>query len=382
MALLALVATVALAAGCRDAATAPAGPPRPQTVVLFATPKFMAAEFADPDSAVARFLRHYAPLTARAAETIVIFAVGNSQHILTYRGAAFWHDTVAWAKYTDGKRAFDQVLDFRQLAGIVAALKRQGAAAGLTLKVYDQIDPGNEMAWEFWKFDEHPECMDMRWVSFDIRGRLRPDDRTYASAPGGAPAGKLCGEFIVDQAGAYMRDLGFDGLLYGNQFGTRGRWLPDSGPRYSAEEATAIRDFLAYSRRVFGDRGLMWFDSYNNTSVEHDTWSFPAEGYAYFDYIMASGFCVITTTGRYLDDLESKLRLPNRRRVLATLDYVDPWYTYNSMTAFPEESATLEQIAIQQRDRIDGLVFFANDDRGALVPRQRIEAFAARFWGP
>ena len=32
--------------------------------------------------------------------------------------------------------------------------------------------------------------------------------------------------------------------------------------------------------------------------------------------------------------------------------------------------------------RIDGLVFFANDDDGSLVPRDRIERFAARFFGP
>jgi hypothetical protein len=374
------VLLAALVAGCRDA-TGPHGPPGPQTVVLFATPKFM-QDFAEPDSDVARFLRHYAPLTTRAAETIVIFAVGNSQHILTYRGASYLSDTVAWAKYTDGKRVSDQVLRYEQISRIVRAFHTQAAAAGLKLAVYDQIDPGNEMAWEFWKFDEHPECMDMRWMSYDIRGRLAPDHHVYASAPQGTPAGKLCGEFIVDQTGAYLRDLGLDGILYGNQFGTRGRWLPDSGPGYSAAEAAAIREFLGYSRRALGAHGLMWFDSYNNVRVEHDTWSFPSEGYGYFDYIMAAGFCVVTTPGRYVDDLESKLRLPGRPKVLATLDYVDPWYTYNSMSAFPEESARLERIAVDYRDRIDGLVFFANDDAGALVPRARIEAFAARFFGP
>jgi hypothetical protein len=125
----------------------------------------------------------------------------------------------------------------------------------------------------------------------------------------------------------------------------------------------------------------MWFDSYNRVQVEHDTWSFPSDGYGYFDYIMASGFCVITETGRYLDDLKSKLALPNHPPILATLDYVDPWYTYNSMTAFPEESKRLEDIAVQYRDRIGGLVFFANDEVGGLVPAQLIASFAARFYG-
>jgi hypothetical protein len=380
-ALVALVLAAALVAACRDVVAPPPGPPRPQTIVLFATPKFMASEFADPDSAVARFLRHYAPLTSRAERTIVVFAVGNSQHILTYRGARFWQDTVAWAKYTDGKKAFDQVLHYDQLARIFAAFKRQGAALGLQLAVYDQIDPGNEMTWEVWKFDVHPECMDMRWISFDIRGRLRHDTLLYASAPDGTPEGKLCGEFIADQAAAYMRDMGLDGILYGNQFGTRGRWLPDSGPGYTTAEASAIDHFLQYSRSVYAGRQIMWFDSYNNTKIEHDTWSFPSDGYGYFDYIMASGFCVITDTYRYLDDLNSKLRIPNHPPIIATLDYVDPWYTYNSMTAFPDESARLEQIAIQYRDRIDGLVFFANDEKGNLVPSDKITSFATRFFG-
>ncbi|MEO7713594.1 MAG: hypothetical protein ABIV10_11815 [Gemmatimonadaceae bacterium] len=51
------------------------------------------------------------------------------------------------------------------------------------------------------------------------------------------------------------------------------------------------------------------------------------------------------------------------------------------MTEYPVESARLEQIAIKYRDRISGIVFFANDDDGTLVPRQSIESFAKRFFG-
>jgi len=56
---------------------------RPQTVVLFATPKIL-SDFSHPATGVAAFLNNYAPLTSRAAQTIVIFAVGNSDQILTY----------------------------------------------------------------------------------------------------------------------------------------------------------------------------------------------------------------------------------------------------------------------------------------------------------
>jgi hypothetical protein len=115
-------------------------------------------------------------------------------------------------------------------------------------------------------------------------------------------------------------------------------------------------------------------------------YTFPADGCQYFDYLMAAGFAVVSEPPRYLDNLRSKLALPrgpgSGPRVLATLDYVEPWYTYNSMTAFPDESARLEAIAIEHRDRADGLVFFANDDDGSLVPRAIIESFAGRYFGP
>ncbi len=356
--------------------------PRPTSIVLFATPK-MLPDFEHPRPGVVEFLKHYEALTARASEVVVIFAVGNSEHMLMYRGPRFADDSVMWARYTNGKDvpAFDRKLRFRQIAGIVRAFREEGAALGRKVKVFDQIDPGPEMAWEYWKYTRHPECMDLRFDSFDIRGRLRPDSLTYASAPGGAPAGKLCGEFIVDQAAEYLRDLGFDGILYGNQFGTRGKWEPGRGPGYSAAEAAAIQSFLDYSRRAFGAREIMWFDSYNNVDVERTTFSFPSTGYQAFDYLMASGFCVITDTPRYLDNLKSKLTLVPGPRILATLDYVDPWYTYASMRDFPDESRRLEDIAVQYRDRIDGLVFFANGPDGAPVPRERIDAFAARFYG-
>jgi hypothetical protein len=53
--------------------------------------------------------------------------------------------------------------------------------------------------------------------------------------------------------------------------------------------------------------------------VEHDSWGFSAGGYRYFDYMIASGFGVITDSDRYLNNLESKLGIADRPRVLATL---------------------------------------------------------------
>lgn len=366
--------------GCDDPLPPPLG--RPQTVVLFSTPKII-RDFSNPAADAAAFLDHYRPLTTRADKTILIFAVGNSQHILTYRGVGFWSDTAEWARWTGVEEFSSQVLDYNEIAAIVQAFKSHAAATGINLEVYDQVDGGVEFGREYFRLNYHTECTDKPFGdSYDIRGTLRYDPylRT-ASAPDGIAAGTNCGRYLVDQVGIYMRDLGFDGILYGNQLGTRGRWLPGAGPGYTDEEAAAIRDFMQYSRSVYGDRGLIWFDSYNNTGIERDDFSFPSEAYQNFDYLLAAGFCVITSTERYQDNLRSKLAIPGGPPVLATLDYVDPWYDYNSMTAFPLESTMLENIAILHRHQVDGIVFFANDHHGNPVPRERIERFAEYFFG-
>jgi hypothetical protein len=355
---------------------------RPQTVTLIATPKII-ADFSDPEPSVAAFLDHYAPLTTRAEQTIVVFAVGNSEHILTYGGLGFWSDTVEWARYTNGEPVSDRVLDYRTLNTIVRAFKSRAEELGLQLKIFDQVDQGIEFTREYFKLNRHPECLDLAFEhSFDIRGRLKADTFTYASAPHGIPEGKLCGEFLADQVAQYMHDVDFDGIMYGNQLGTRGRWQPDKGPGYSLAEANAITDFLAYSKRAYGEKELIWFDSYNDIRVERDTYSVAREAYGHLDYLIAAGFCVITFPARYRDNLTSKLRLRDQTRVLATLDYVDPWYDYRSMVDFADESNNLEHLAVRYRYDIDGFVFFANDSDGELVPADRVSSFVDRFFPP
>jgi len=202
---------------------------RPQTVVLFATPKIL-SDFANPEADVARFLDQYSPLTSRASQTIVIFAVGNGDQILTYRGREYWGDRVEWARYTDGLPVSDRTLDYRQLEAIVHTFKARAASVGMPLKIFDQIDSGLEFTANEFKIRRHPECVAWKWGSYDIRGRLAQDDAIYVSAPGGIVEGTQCGEFLADQVAHYTTDLGFDGILYGNQLGTRGRWWPGNGP--------------------------------------------------------------------------------------------------------------------------------------------------------
>jgi hypothetical protein len=377
--LIACVVAAAVLPSCSSPTDAPRAM-RPQSVVLLVTPK-MLPDFDNPEVAVAQFFEHYKPLTSRAAETIVIFAVGNSDQMLNYRGAEYWGDYVDWARTTDHVIVSERTLDYNQIERIVGAFRKGAASAGIQLKVYDMIDSGNEFTVSNnFKYVRHWECTTNRWVMVDISAHLRADDFSYATAPTGIAEGTLCGEFLVNQVSQYLHDLGFDGILYGNQLGTLGRWDPHDGPGYSVEAAAAIDAFFEYSRRVLGGKDLMWFDSYNNVKIERETFSFPTDGYRHFDYLIASGFCVITDSDRYLDNLTSKLQIKSRPRILATLDYVDPWYTYNSMTAFPEESARLEDIAIEYRYDIDGIMFFANDEVGALVPRKLVDSFAARFF--
>ncbi|HEX7938290.1 MAG TPA: hypothetical protein VF483_04810 [Gemmatimonadaceae bacterium] len=382
-----VAASLALFTACKESPTrievhagAPPRTIRPQTVVLMVTPKII-KDFANPSASVAALFDRYAPFTAHAKETIVVFAVANSDHIIMYRGTSYWSDAIDWANLTDFVKSDDRILTIARVAGIVQAFKARADSLGLKVKIYDQIDSGTEFSVNIWKQIRHTECMDPKLYSFDIRGVLTADAYTYATAPNGTTAGTLCGTFLVDQAARYMSDLGFDGVLYGNQLGTRGRWVPTNGPGYSAAEAAAILDFFTYSRAKYGSRDLMWFDSYNNTSLERSVWSVPGEAYAKMSYILAAGFAVVTFPARYLDDLASKLAIPERPPVLASLDYYyDPWYDYSKLPIFPEESVMLEQAAINNRDRIDGIFLFANNHVGDLVPRSIIESFAQRFF--
>lgn len=101
-----------------------------------------------------------------------ILAVGNSDHILTYRGPDFWADSVEWARWTDFKPVSDRTLTYVQIAAIVRTLMERAATLGIRIKVYDQIDPGKEFNSERFKYERHPECADRQWDSLDIRARL------------------------------------------------------------------------------------------------------------------------------------------------------------------------------------------------------------------
>lgn len=363
-----------------------------KTVVLFSTPKFI-QDFDNPEPSISAFFDHYAPFTQEPyGELILIFAVGNSEHILKYQGRDRWHALVEWARYINNDRPFtdpeeifsEATLNYAQIHDIVLKFKAEAARRHIPFKIYDQIDQAYEFCYTDFKSHYHRECMlpDDPWkqyAGYEIMAELNADTCSYATAPQGIPQGKNAGDFLVEQTSAYIHDLEFDGVLYGNQLGTRGHWWPDGGPGFSETESAAILHFFRYSKEQLGDKDFMWFDSYNNVQIEHDRYSVPAEAYRYFDYIMVSGFCTITNPDRYLDNLNSKIGLRSVTKILATLDYVDPWYDYNAKDAFPEESRELAKIAIAKFDQIDGLVMFGNDELGNFIPQGIIVDFTSRF---
>src|SRR5687767_10273357 len=142
---------------------------RPQTVALIATPKFV-ADFDRPASSARAFLEHYHPLLSRADRTILILAVGNSQHILTYKGSEHLHEPAEWARYTRADAVDSRELRYEQIAGIVSAFKAVADTMGIRLKVFDQVDGGVEFVREYFKLNTHTECYPKAYDSFDIRG--------------------------------------------------------------------------------------------------------------------------------------------------------------------------------------------------------------------
>ena len=353
-----------------------------EVVVILVTPKLI-RDFEDPLPSVSAFFDHYGPLVQRASKTIVILAVGNTEHMFQYRGSDHWDDPVSWARFTEFRENPDErPLDYYGISRILNAFRSEAERRSLDIALYDQVDQGREFAETRWKDLRHSECLDRDFEdAFRVWQPMRADSFEYVTAPGGIAEGTLCGDFMIDQASVYMSDLSFDGLLFHNQLGTRGHWLPDFGPGWTPWESAAIQRFVDRARERMGERELIWFDSYNPVPVEFSTWSWPSTAYGAFDYILASGFAVITETDRYRANLRSKLDLSPSVRVLATLDYADPWYFYNSATAFPDESERLEEIALQHRSEIAGFFLFGHDEKGDLIPSRLWRDFSDRFWG-
>jgi uncharacterized protein YajQ (UPF0234 family) len=76
---------------------------------------------------------------------ILIFAVGNSEHILQYQGTDYWDLTAEWARYINNVEVFSEAeLTYTQIHDIVLAFKDEAAQRGIPFKIFDQIDQAYE----------------------------------------------------------------------------------------------------------------------------------------------------------------------------------------------------------------------------------------------
>jgi hypothetical protein len=157
---------------------------------------------------------HYLPLLSRAHQTIMLFAVGNSEHVLTYKGVDHWADSVEWARFTGLNEVDTRKLRYHHIRAIVLAFRAAADSLGIRLKVFDQVDGGAEFVREYFKLNTHTACFPPPFHSYDVGAQLRADSIRYASAPNGIVAGTLCRKHLVDQMGHYVRDLGFGGMMY------------------------------------------------------------------------------------------------------------------------------------------------------------------------
>ena len=81
--------------------------------------------------------------------------------------------------------------------------------------------------------------------------------------------------------------------------------------------------------KVMGDKDIFWMDSYWNTKVEHDAWSFTPQVYPEIDYIQIATWSVIQKVPVVRENLASKLPLDKKGiKIIYQVDYVDPWYYY------------------------------------------------------
>lgn len=360
---------------------------------IIVTPKLL-SDLTNPRPAIRKFFTYYAKhLPFRKYR--VVFAVGNSDHILGYPGRVGWNTTVPWARYTENSlqprrpgqqlprvAVSQQTLTYRQIASIVRVLHEEARRAGVRLTVLDQLDKNGEFTEIPFKTGKHPEIFSKVWrtAGLLIAAPLTADPGPYAAYPSGIPAGTHSGTFIAKQTAAYVRDLGFDGIFLSNQVGTRGHWDPARAPGYSAAEAREITRFFRLLRQHLGTKEIVWWDSTNPVAVEHDRWSVDQAAYRFMDTIAAAGFCVIRSdVHHYRASLDSKLTLAHGPHVTATLDYVDPYYTYNSWRQFPHCAEALASIAAQHFDRLEGVFTFGHDERGQLIPAPLLHRFTEQI---
>ncbi len=383
-----------------------------QTFCPWITPKVF-TDFDDPAPAVQSFFDHFGPWIEGAQQTVLNFCTGNGDHILNYRGRAGMDDSFDWARYNchghsdadrkahnanwlrrvreGGERSYnpymagpsfilsEQVMNYRKLAGIYEAFRREADRRSVNFKLLEYLEPGPEFCRCEWKTIRHPEGAsgsadaggNIVQGVIDVCSHLNADDHAYAAYPQGIPAGTNTGDFVAAQTDAFTRDFGLDGVFLGNQFGLIGFWHPDNAPPATPERRQGILRFFQRLRETMDQRLVYWMDTYWPADVEIERWSMSEEAYVCLDAVMVSNFSVIVERTQGQPNIESRLRIAARHNgrpdTLFTVDFVDPWYWYR--VYLDERKNYLWQHDLYRRlgPRCNGVSFFANDTFGQWV---------------
>ncbi len=338
-----------------------------QSLVLMITPVVF-NDFDNPQEDTTHFYNHFYDFMQGWNEVVIIFAVGQAEHVLAYRGMDYMDDKFPWAV---GMSQRTNKISPRQIRNICRCLRRKGRELGLNVKIFDMLEPGPEFCACPWKYKRHREAIrrkteDGELFELDITTQLKPDNYHYAAYPNGIPEGLHTADFVASQTNQYVRDLNFDGIYLCNALGTVGAWRPKWGRGYRDKEAQVILEFFKTLKKLLGHKQIIWMDSYYSTEVERQSWSIPTKAYDYMDMIQISTWSVIVDPETIRKNLASKIKL--NTPVIFQIDYLDPWYNYDSIQNYIDE--TEQQLAILRKNisAVDGVYINCNDETGRLLP--------------
>ncbi len=135
---------------------------------------------------------------------------------------------------------------YRWLRELIRDLKRIGTEiTGKPVQVGDTFDPGPELAFSDFKYNQHPEILksvEFLGSHFVYCGtKLHADNIHYAAFPNGIPEGLHFGTFLGQQTSVFFKDMGFDFLWLSNGFGFGSETLSFHGKLFDGKTFTPER---------------------------------------------------------------------------------------------------------------------------------------------
>lgn len=352
---------------------------------VLVTPKIFKQPF-NSDREINFFFEYYKELFELFDLLIIIFAVGNGEHILLYRGSKFLQDEVKWARYNSYINLKERkvISNFKLTYALIKEIIKKFKSKYRNLRVFDTLDPGPEFCESEFREKRHPEVMwwdDIRnvhhrffdWCWVDVSAVLKKDTFTYSSFPQGIPEGIRFSDFLTSQLQDYLKDMDLDGIFLQNAYGTLGQWEPRYakgwGEGFNSVRAKYILHFFQSLKQKLGKKEIFWWDTYWPKEYEYGAWSVPEEAYHYMDYLLLANHAVIIPPEIAKRNLESKLNLKHPKLILS-IDLVDPWYEYKTYEKYPYHFTGTLKILKEFKSKIDGIQIWLNDAWGNFVPRE------------